>query len=32
VYDPSMLTLVTFKKKPTDAWAPGVKVLVRERA
>jgi hypothetical protein len=26
-----MLTLVTFKKKPTDAWAPGVKVLVRER-
>jgi len=31
VYDPSMLTLVTFKKKPTDAWAPGVKVLVRER-
>ena len=32
VYDPSMLTLVTFKKKPTDAWAPGVKVLVRERS
>ncbi|GAB1232124.1 hypothetical protein UT4_05900 [Ferrigenium sp. UT4] len=31
VYDPSMLTLVTFKKKPDDAWAPGVKVLVRER-
>lgn len=31
VYDPSMLTLVTFKKKPADAWAPGVKVLVRER-
>ncbi|MGE5757470.1 MAG: AAA family ATPase [Sideroxydans sp.] len=31
VYDPSMLTLVTFKKKPTDPWAPGVKVLVRER-
>ena len=32
VYDPSMLTLVTFKKKPADAWAPGVKVLVRERS
>jgi chromosome segregation ATPase len=32
VYDPSMLTLVTFKKKPDDPWAPGVKVLVRERA
>jgi chromosome segregation protein len=32
VYDPSMLTLVTFKKKPTDAWAPSVKVLVRERS
>ncbi len=31
VYDPSMLTLVTFKKKPNDPWAPGVKVLVRER-
>ncbi|OIR14627.1 chromosome partition protein Smc [mine drainage metagenome] len=31
VYDPSMLTLVTFKKKPADTWAPGVKVLVRER-
>ena len=31
VYDPSMLTLVTFKKKPDDPWAPGVKVLVRER-
>jgi chromosome segregation ATPase len=32
VYDPSMLTLVTFKKKPDEPWAPGVKVLVRERA
>ncbi len=31
VYDPSMLTLVTFKKKPEETWAPGVKVLVRER-
>ncbi|HEY6096266.1 MAG TPA: AAA family ATPase [Gallionellaceae bacterium] len=31
VYDPAMLTLVTFKKKPDDPWAPGVKVLVRER-
>jgi len=30
VYDPSMLTLVTFKKKPEEPWAPGVKVLVRE--
>jgi chromosome segregation protein len=31
IYDPSMLTLVTFKKRPNEAWAPGVKVLVRER-
>ncbi|HXU93413.1 MAG TPA: AAA family ATPase [Gallionella sp.] len=31
VYDPSMLTLVTFKKKATDAWAPRIGVLVRER-
>ncbi|MFZ5502870.1 MAG: ATP-binding protein [Pseudomonadota bacterium] len=31
VYDPSMLTLVTFKKKPDESWAPGVKVLVRKR-
>lgn len=31
VYDPSMLTLVTFKKKPEQTWASGVKVLVRER-
>jgi chromosome segregation protein len=30
VYDPAMLTLVTFKKRATDGWAPGVKVLVRE--
>ncbi len=25
-----MLTLVTFRKRATDGWAPGVKVLVRE--
>lgn len=31
VYDPAMLTLVTFKKKPEADWAPGVKVLVRKR-
>jgi chromosome segregation ATPase len=31
VYDPSMLTLVTFKKKAEETWAPSVKVLVRER-
>ncbi len=31
VYDPSMLTLVTFKKKQESTWAPSVKVLVRER-
>jgi len=31
IYDPSMLTLVTFKKKPGEVWAPGVKVLVREK-
>ena len=29
IYDPSMLTLVTFKKRPNEPWAPGVKVLVR---
>jgi chromosome segregation ATPase len=32
VYDPSMLTLVTFKKRADQGWAPGVKVLVREAA
>jgi chromosome segregation protein len=31
VYDPSMLTLVTFKKRPNDAWAPRIGVLVREQ-
>lgn len=30
IYDPSMLTLVTFKKRPNEPWAPGVKVLVRD--
>lgn len=30
VYDPAMLTLVTFKKRPGEAWAPRVGVLVRE--
>ena len=32
VYDPSMLTLVTSKKKPEATWAPSVGVLVREKA
>ena len=31
IYDPATLTLITFKKRPNEAWAPGVKVLVRER-
>jgi len=31
VYDPSMLTLVTSKKKPEVAWAPRIGVLVREK-
>jgi len=31
VYDPSMLTLVTFKKRAGDAWAPRIGVLVREQ-
>ena len=30
VYDPSMLTLVTFKKRAGEAWAPRIGVLVRE--
>lgn len=30
VHDPSLLTLVTFKKKPGEPWAPRVGVLVRE--
>ncbi|MEN9479389.1 MAG: hypothetical protein RLZZ298_784 [Pseudomonadota bacterium] len=30
VHDPSLLTLVTFKKKPGETWAPRVGVLVRE--
>jgi chromosome segregation ATPase len=32
IYDPATLTLVTFKKCPGDAWAPGVKVLMRDIA
>jgi len=32
IYDPATLTLVTFKKRPGEAWAPGVKVLVRDTA
>ena len=32
VYDPSMLTLVTSKKKPEALWAPRVGVLVREKS
>jgi DNA repair exonuclease SbcCD ATPase subunit len=31
VYDPSMLTLVTFKKRAGDTWAPRIGVLVREQ-
>lgn len=30
IYDPATLTLVTFKKRPGEVWAPGVKVLVRD--
>ncbi|MFZ5574902.1 MAG: ATP-binding protein [Pseudomonadota bacterium] len=30
IYDPATLTLVTFKKRPGETWAPGVKVLVRD--
>ena len=29
-HDPSLLTLVTFKKKPGEPWAPRVGVLVRD--
>jgi len=29
-YDPATLTLVTFKKRPGETWAPGVKVLMRD--
>lgn len=32
IYDPATLTLVTFKKRPGEPWAPGVKVLVRDTA
>lgn len=32
VYDPSMLTLVTFKKRPGETWAPRVGVLRRDTA
>ena len=31
VYDPAMLTLVTFKKKPGEAWAPTIGKLVRKK-
>ncbi len=31
VYDPAMLTLVTYKKKPGESWAPRIARLVRER-
>jgi len=30
VYDPAMLTLVTYKKKPGEAWAPRIARLVRQ--
>lgn len=30
IYDPATLTLVTFKKRPGEVWAPGVKVLIRD--
>jgi chromosome segregation ATPase len=32
VYDPAMLTLVTYKKKPGETWAPRIARLVREPA
>lgn len=32
VYDPSMLTLVTFKKRPNEKWAPRIGKLVRAHA
>jgi len=31
VYDPAMLTLVTYKKRPGEPWAPGIKKLVRDQ-
>ncbi|MBI3903226.1 MAG: AAA family ATPase [Nitrosomonadales bacterium] len=31
VYDPSMLTLVTSKKRSSETWAPRIGVLVREQ-
>ncbi|MDP1605866.1 MAG: chromosome segregation protein SMC, partial [Rhodocyclaceae bacterium] len=31
VYDPAMLTLVTYKKKPGEAWAPRIARLVRAK-
>jgi len=31
VYDPSMLTLVTFKKRAGEAWAPRIVVMTREQ-
>ncbi len=30
VYDPAMLTLVTYKKKPGETWAPRIARLVRQ--
>jgi chromosome segregation ATPase len=30
VYDPAMLTLVTYKKRPTEPWAPRIARLVRQ--
>lgn len=30
IYDPATLTLVTFKKRLGETWAPGVKVLMRD--
>ncbi|MBL8472730.1 MAG: AAA family ATPase [Rhodocyclaceae bacterium] len=32
VYDPAMITLVTFKKRPGEHWAPRIGRLVREPA
>ncbi|MDP2751431.1 MAG: AAA family ATPase, partial [Rhodocyclaceae bacterium] len=31
VYDPAMLTLVTYKKRPGEPWAPRIARLVREK-
>jgi ATPase subunit of ABC transporter with duplicated ATPase domains len=32
VFDPAFITLVTAKKRPADAWAPRIGVIVRQAA